>query len=1331
MSVRPRPGLPALVILTVLALLPQPAIAAPAPPAARPPSDAAPAVPAEDAPMAVAPAARDAVLGSGWRKSTDIAWTTSGDANGFHILAAAADTGYTWRAVASLSEPGFETDQWIGNACLSGSGRRLAVVYAPRTFTNEERLFDRGGFAAVVDLVSGTVVKLPVMSSLAYFSPGCGAGSTAVLSQFGGVAGQTRLLSVDLDTAKVAAPVTVGIELTSAVPVPGGIVAAASEQLVRVDKAGKASGLTRTAGVAYGLVPDAAGRVVFLEHAGDQARVRLADGARRSVASTLAQGARTGLGLARAAGGRVFITGETATLPAALPAAITRVPAPAGAALSSRGELVLTRVGFAGDNRQLASDPSVPRAVAVTAKVRKTGREVRFGVHASAARPGSTPPGRSAHPKLSVSRPAGLRVAPSLASPASPVEDETERYCAVPRNDPRNQALQPRPRQVEWAVDQAVTGTGYASRPANWMNLGMPAYSPLGLFPRVPLAGGGRVPAQIYLGIVAQESNMWQAARFAVPGVTANPLIGNFYGLEIYNSTPADDWDINWAKADCGYGVGQVTDGMRLAGKEKPGEVALPYQTQRAVALDFAVNVAAGLQILQRKWNETRNAGLVVNDGDAANIENWFYAVWAYNSGFYPESTASQHNGAWGVGWANNPINPKYPAGRPAFLASSYDDARNPQWWPYPEKVIGFAAYPPSLPDGVDTLVSAYRAAWWGGASPLMNRLLAKPPIELFCDSTNNCQPGGQFPPQDPDVVGEPAGPCYHKNIFNQDDLKCWYHRPAQWKTCVDDCGYELLRFDPGWAYQPDAASYPPRCDRGGLPGGALVVDDVPDGTPAVRTGCTPPTSNGTFALDFGGSGGTYPSKIDFHQIGGGFGGHFWFAHTRPAGADGGKMKVSGTWALDRPLTQWARFMVHLPDHGAHTRLAAYEIDLGGGFTGRKRIVQQRVQQNRWVSLGAFPVSGVPRIRLTSDAGDGTGEEDIAWDAVAFEPLAQRPRHQIVALGDSYASGEGASSMGGENYYRETDVKQKIFVAGDNEKILYQNLCHRSEYAWSRQAVLTDDGRSIGERADTWDPQMDFHLRACSGAESENILPYYSVPADELKPRNGDGQMGDYRLWGEPTQLDQGYVDEFTTLVTLSIGGNDARFVPILTKCILGSDCKNQVLDGDTEVLRIAEPAYLAGPFKASVVSVLREIHKKAPNARIMLMGYPRLLEDTLECDLMFGDLDVDWLTETADLVAARMQDAVVEIKGEFPGLQVTFANPISDFSGSGVCGAHESIHRIVTVLTPGEEGPLPGFFPEGWNALGKSQQSFHPTVSGANIYAHRMRDTLYDLWGM
>ena len=112
--------------------------------------------------------------------------------------------------------------------------------------------------------------------------------------------------------------------------------------------------------------------------------------------------------------------------------------------------------------------------------------------------------------------------------------------------------------------------------------------------------------------------------------------------------------------------------------------------------------------------------------------------------------------------------------------------------------------------------------------------------------------------------------------------------------TCVDDCGYELLRFDPGWEYQPDAVSYLPRCDRDGLPTEALLVDDIENGIPSVGPNCTRPASNGKFALTFSpGSPGLFPSKIDFHQLGGGFGGHFWFAHTWKAGQNGGRMNAA------------------------------------------------------------------------------------------------------------------------------------------------------------------------------------------------------------------------------------------------------------------------------------------------------------------------------------------------------------------------------------------------------------------------------------------------------
>ncbi len=76
------------------------------------------------------------------------------------------------------------------------------------------------------------------------------------------------------------------------------------------------------------------------------------------------------------------------------------------------------------------------------------------------------------------------------------------------------------------------------------------------------------------LGVLAQESNLCQGARFAVPGVTANPLIGNYFGIDYYNDTPSDDWTIDWAEADCGYGIGQITDGMRKPGMGQP---TLPY----------------------------------------------------------------------------------------------------------------------------------------------------------------------------------------------------------------------------------------------------------------------------------------------------------------------------------------------------------------------------------------------------------------------------------------------------------------------------------------------------------------------------------------------------------------------------------------------------------------------------------------------------------------------------------------------------------------------------------------------------------------------------------
>lgn len=478
-----------------------------------------------------------------------------------------------------------------------------------------------------------------------------------------------------------------------------------------------------------------------------------------------------------------------------------------------------------------------------------------------------------------------------------------------------------------------------------------------------------------------------------------------------------DPWRINWADADCGYGITQATDGMRLAGKTKPGETALSTLAQEAVALDYTANIAAGVRILSEKWNQTYNAGMTINGGHPKWIENWFFALWAYNSGFYDTADSQGHQG---VGWTNNPANPLWKANRVPFLQSAsdpsgddYSHAAHLQDWPYQEKVIGWAARPISAMFAPGDFQAGYRPAWWTTNEDRSN---AKPPVDLFCNASNYCDPSkiGDNDSNDPGL-----GACTldsGDSDTNPHWLHCWWHEKItkeQWKDCerLAECGNGVHRFSTSYGEQADAGSYPPNCSTTGLPANALVVDDLPDGTtPAgvdTKRGCGAVASSGTFSFTFvpwdtqmdltnDGTDNpttvtTYPGKIDTHQIGAGYGNHFWFAHTRspesyPANAD--RMKVAGAWKLNAPLTnttRQAKVFAHIPDHGAQTSNAVYRIQTPDGEE-EVAISQTANESNKWVDLGAYDFGDqIPEVRLDNFNG-GSGSADIAFDALAFVP---------------------------------------------------------------------------------------------------------------------------------------------------------------------------------------------------------------------------------------------------------------------------------------------------------------------------------------------------------
>jgi hypothetical protein len=133
-----------------------------------------------------------------------------------------------------------------------------------------------------------------------------------------------------------------------------------------------------------------------------------------------------------------------------------------------------------------------------------------------------------------------------------------------------------------------------------------------------------------------------------------------------------------------------------------------------------------------------------------------------------------------------------------------------------------------------------------------------------------------------------------------------------------------------------------------------------------------------------------------------------------------------------------------------------------------------------------------------------------------------------------------------------------------------------------------------------------------------------------------------------------------------------------------------------------------------SISTVLGKIHERAPNARIVLMGYPRLISFLGWClgaPYSFNPGEVSFFDQMADLYAAKMLELTQVLDDQYP---VVFSDPRNAFTNKAVCGIPEGVHAIVAFKTPGE-------YP---NAL-ISQQSFHPNMIGVGFYRTTFESTL------
>jgi hypothetical protein len=159
-----------------------------------------------------------------------------------------------------------------------------------------------------------------------------------------------------------------------------------------------------------------------------------------------------------------------------------------------------------------------------------------------------------------------------------------------------------------------------------------------------------------------------------------------------------------------------------------------------------------------------------------------------------------------------------------------------------------------------------------------------------------------------------------------------------------------------------------------------------------------------------------------------------------------------------------------------------------------------------------------------------------------------------------------------------------------------------------------------------------------------------------------------------------------TRYVTISVGGNDAGFSGVLTECAQPgwmSSC-NAAID--------KAQAYINTTLPGALSSLYASIRTKAPNARVVVVGYPRIFNgEDCNAGTWFSPAEETRLNATADLLDSKTSSAAAA-RG------FTFADPTSRFVGHAVCDSVEWLNGLSNPISesyhPNRSGHASGYTP-------------------------------------
>lgn len=173
---------------------------------------------------------------------------------------------------------------------------------------------------------------------------------------------------------------------------------------------------------------------------------------------------------------------------------------------------------------------------------------------------------------------------------------------------------------------------------------------------------------------------------------------------------------------------------------------------------------------------------------------------------------------------------------------------------------------------------------------------------------------------------------------------------------------------------------------------------------------------------------------------------------------------------------------------------------------------------------------------------------------------------------------------------------------------------------------------------------------------------------------------------GTVTSGQLGTLSSATTFVTISVGGNDAGFSNVITECAEPgwmSDCGGAIDKAQS---------FITNTLPGRLSTLYASIRSKAPNAKVVVVGYPRLFNgEDCNAGTWFSPTEETRLNQTADLLNSKTS-AAATAKG------FTFANPTSRFIGHAVCDDPEWLNGLSSPTSesyhPNRTGQASGYVP-------------------------------------